>query len=135
MRRPKGPAHVKRIDHGVLMTPRFRETVDWFRDTLGFICSDDVYAEDKNNVIISFNRCDRGERYVNHHVFFCLAHEKTGLNHLSFEVPDIDVCMGHDYLKRFGQYEHTGHRPSRAWQPGLRLLGRPLGTCPRALGR
>src|SRR6516164_9549503 len=44
MRLPKGPSHVKRIGHGVLMTPRFRETVTWFRDTLGFICSDDVYA-------------------------------------------------------------------------------------------
>ena len=45
MRLPKGPAHVKRVGHGVLMTPRFRETVDWFRETLGMICSDDVYVE------------------------------------------------------------------------------------------
>src|ERR1700735_4869138 len=45
MRLPKGPSHVKRVGHGVLMTPRFGETVAWFRDMLGFICSDDVYAE------------------------------------------------------------------------------------------
>src|SRR5215470_2196064 len=83
MRLPKGPAHVKRIGHGVLMTSRFRETVDWFRGMLGFVCSDDVYVEKKDNIIGSFNRCDRGDRYVDHHVFFCLAHEKTGLNHLS----------------------------------------------------
>jgi catechol 2,3-dioxygenase-like lactoylglutathione lyase family enzyme len=44
MRLPKGPSHVKRVAHGVLMTPKFDETVAWFRDTLGFICSDDVYA-------------------------------------------------------------------------------------------
>ena len=43
------------------MTPRFKETVAWFRDTLGFICSDDVYAEHKDNLIGSFNRCDRGD--------------------------------------------------------------------------
>ena len=35
MRLPKGPSHVKRIGHGVLMTPKFHETVDWFRETLG----------------------------------------------------------------------------------------------------
>ena len=117
MRLPRGPAHVKRIGHGVLMTPKFRETVDWFREMLGFICSDDVYAEHKDNLIGSFNRCDRGDTYVDHHVFFCLNHEKTGLNHFSFEVPDIDdVCMGHDYLKNFGKYEHM-------WGIGRHVLG------------
>ena len=117
MRLPKGPSHVKRIGHGVLMTPKFRETVDWFREMLGFICSDDVYAGEKNNLIGSFNRCDRGDIYVDHHVFFCLNHPKTGLNHLSFEVQDIDdVCMGHDYLKQHGKYEHM-------WGIGRHVLG------------
>src|SRR5467141_2592038 len=49
MRLPKGRSHVKRIGHGVLMTPKFHETVTWFRETLGFICSDDVYAGAKDN--------------------------------------------------------------------------------------
>jgi catechol 2,3-dioxygenase-like lactoylglutathione lyase family enzyme len=117
MRLPKGPSQVKRIGHGVLNTPKFRETVAWFRETLGFICSDDVYAGDKSNLIGSFNRLDRGDDYVDHHVFFCLVHEKTGLNHLSFEVQDIDdVAMGHNYLKAFGSYEHM-------WGLGRHLLG------------
>jgi hypothetical protein len=117
MRLPKGPAHVKRIGHGVLMTPKFAETVGWFREMLGMICSDDVYVESRNNLIGSFNRCDRGDTYVDHHVFFCLNHPKTGLNHLSFEVPDIDdVCMGHDYLKGLGKYEHM-------WGIGRHVLG------------
>jgi catechol 2,3-dioxygenase-like lactoylglutathione lyase family enzyme len=116
MRLPKGPSHVKRIGHGVLMTPKFRETVDWFREMLGFVCSDDVYAGEKSNLIGSFNRCDRGDTYVDHHVFFCLNHPKTGLNHLSFEVSDIDdVAMGHDYLAQFG-YEHM-------WGIGRHVLG------------
>jgi catechol 2,3-dioxygenase-like lactoylglutathione lyase family enzyme len=68
MRLPKGPSHVKRIGHGVLMTPKFGETVAWFRDTLGFVCSDDVYAGEQSNLIGSFNRCDRGDTYVDHHV-------------------------------------------------------------------
>jgi catechol 2,3-dioxygenase-like lactoylglutathione lyase family enzyme len=61
MRLPKGPSHVKRIGHGVLMTPRFRDTVGWFRDTLGFVCSDDVFVGEQSNLIGSFNRCDRGD--------------------------------------------------------------------------
>jgi len=100
-----------------MMTPKFEETLAWFRETLGFICSDDVYAGDKGNLIGSFNRCDRGDIYVDHHVFFCLRHEKTGLNHLSFEVPDIDdVAMGHDHLKQTGKYEHM-------WGIGRHVLG------------
>lgn len=117
MRLPKGPPQVKRIGHGVLNTPKFRETVAWFREVLGFVATDDVYAGDKDNLIGSFNRLDRGDTYVDHHVFFCLAHQKTGLNHLSFEVQDIDaVCMGHDYMKQFGQYEHM-------WGIGRHVLG------------
>ena len=117
MRLPKGPSHVKRIGHGVLMTPKFHENVGWFREMLGFVCSDDVYVGEKNNLIGSFNRCDRGDAYVDHHVFFCLNHTKTGLNHLSFEVPDIDdVAMGHDYLAQFGKYEHM-------WGIGRHVLG------------
>ncbi|HUD86476.1 MAG TPA: VOC family protein, partial [Xanthobacteraceae bacterium] len=50
MRLPRGPAHVKRIGHGVMMTPRFKETVGWFRETLGMICSDDVYVENTDNL-------------------------------------------------------------------------------------
>ena len=100
-----------------MMTPKFKETVGWFRETLGMICSDDVYVEQKDNLIGSFNRCDRGDTYVDHHVFFCLNHQKTGLNHFSFEVPDIDdVCMGHDYLKQSGKYEHM-------WGIGRHVLG------------
>jgi catechol 2,3-dioxygenase-like lactoylglutathione lyase family enzyme len=117
MRLPKGPSQVKRIGHGVLGTPKVHETVQWFRDMLGFICSDDVYAGEKDNLIGSFNRCDCGDDYVDHHVFFALAHEKAGLNHLSFEVPDIDdVFMGHQYLRQFGRYEHM-------WGIGRHLLG------------
>ena len=117
MRLPKGPSQVKRVAHGVMMTPKFEETVAWFRNTLGFICSDDVYAGEQANLIGSFNRCDRGDTYVDHHVFFCLRHEKTGINHVSFEVQDIDdVAMGHDHLAQAGKYEHM-------WGIGRHVLG------------
>src|SRR6185437_5024844 len=60
------PATVQRIGHGVLATPKLSETVQWFRDTLGLIGSDDLYVGSKDNLIGSFNRCDRGEDYVDH---------------------------------------------------------------------
>jgi catechol 2,3-dioxygenase-like lactoylglutathione lyase family enzyme len=117
MRLPQSPAPIKRIGHGVMGSPRVKETVQWFRDTLGFICSDDVYVESQDNIIGSFNRCDRGDEYVDHHVFFCVRNERAGLNHLSFEVPDIDaVLKDHQYLMRLGKYEHM-------WGVGRHLLG------------
>ena len=117
MRLPKSPAPIKRIGHGVLGTPKVRETVQWFRETLGFICSDDVYAGDQGNIIGSFNRCDCGDEYVDHHTFFCVMNERAGLNHLSFEVPDVDaVFMDHEYLTRLDKYEHM-------WGVGRHLLG------------
>jgi catechol 2,3-dioxygenase-like lactoylglutathione lyase family enzyme len=117
MRLRRSPTPIKRIGHGVLGTPRVRETVAWFRETLGFICSDDVYAGQKDNLIGSFNRCDRGEEYVDHHTLFCVMNERAGLNHLSFEVPDVDaVFKDHEYLARLGKYDHM-------WGVGRHLLG------------
>jgi catechol 2,3-dioxygenase-like lactoylglutathione lyase family enzyme len=117
MRLRKSPTPIKRIGHGVLGTPRVRETVQWFRDTLGFICSDDVYAGDTDNLIGSFNRCDRGDEYVDHHTLFCVHNERAGLNHMSFEVPDVDaVFKDHEYLAKLGKYEHM-------WGVGRHLLG------------
>jgi hypothetical protein len=101
----------------VMTSPRVAETVGWFRDTLGLTCSDDVYAGRRDNVIGSFNRLDRGEEYVDHHVFFCVHNEKAGLNHLSYEVSDIDaVFQDHEYLRGLGKYEHM-------WGIGRHMLG------------
>jgi catechol 2,3-dioxygenase-like lactoylglutathione lyase family enzyme len=117
MRLRKSPTPIKRIGHGVLGTPKVRETAQWFRETLGFICSDDIYAGDKANLIGSFNRCDRGDEFVDHHTLFCVMNERTGLNHLSFEVPDVDaVFKDHEYLAGLGKYEHM-------WGVGRHLLG------------
>jgi catechol 2,3-dioxygenase-like lactoylglutathione lyase family enzyme len=117
MRLAKSPTPVKRIGHVVLASPRVTETVRWFREVLGLTCSDDVYAGSRENIIGSFNRLDRGSDYVDHHVFFCVHNEKAGLNHLSFEVPDIDaVFQDHEYLVRLGKYEHM-------WGIGRHLLG------------
>jgi hypothetical protein len=117
MRLSKSPTAVQRIGHGVLATPKVKETVAWYRETLGFIRSDDVYAGEKENIIGSFNRIDRGEDYVDHHVFFAVHNEKTGLNHVSYEAHDIDaIFQDHQYIKSLGKYEHM-------WGIGRHLLG------------
>lgn len=113
---PKRPSRVKRIAHYVLTTPDVPKNVAWHRETLGLVCSDDVYIGDQKNVVGSFNRCDRGTEYVDHHVFFCRTGPVAGLNHVSFEVQDVDdVMLGHDYLTAKG-YRHI-------WGVGRHVLG------------
>ena len=117
MRLPAGASRVKRIGHGVMAVPDVKTTVAWFRETLGFIGSDDVYEGGQDNLIGSFNRFDRGATYVDHHALFCIRNPRAGLNHLSFEVQDLDdVFMGHEHLARLGKYEHM-------WGIGRHLLG------------
>ena len=108
------PGHLHIQIPGIMRVSR---TVQWFRETLGFIASDDVYAGDKDNIIGSFNRCDRGDEYVDHHTLFCVHNERAGLNHMSFEVPDVDaVFKDHEWLKKLGKYDHM-------WGVGRHLLG------------
>lgn len=112
-----GSSRVKRIGHGVMKTPNLAKSLAWVRGTLGLVCSDDVYAGEKDNIILSFNRVDRGAEYVDHHVFLYVAGSRAGLNHMAFEVQDIDdVIMGHEHLKSIGDYDHV-------WGLGRHVLG------------
>jgi hypothetical protein len=71
----------------------------------------------RDHIIGSFNRCDRGDEYVDHHTLFCVMNERAGMNHVSFEVPDVDaVFKDHEYLAGLGKYEHM-------WGVGRHLLG------------
>ena len=117
MRLARGPSEVKRIAHAVIMTQKASEKIKWYREMFGFICSDDVYEGAPDNIIASFNRCDRGEKYVDHHTFLCLEGPQAGLNHLSFEVQNIDdVMLGHEHMKKAGKYAHV-------WGIGRHVLG------------
>ena len=116
LRLDRGPSQVKRIAHAVLMTQDAKEKIRWYREMFGFIPSDEVYAGPKDNIIASFNRCDRGETYVDHHTFLCFEGPNTGLNHVSFEVHSFDDLMvGHEHLTT-KKYEHV-------WGIGRHLLG------------
>lgn len=117
MRIKAAPSSVKRIAHGVIFTPNFPQSLAWYRAALGFIGSDDLYAGGEDNVVGSFNRCDCGDDFVDHHAYFAMQNEMAGLNHVSFEVHDIDdVFVGHEYLERKNSYAHV-------WGIGRHLLG------------
>lgn len=112
-----GPAPVKRLGHGVIVTTDLGKTLAWYRETLGFIPSDEIFRGEERNVISSFNRIDRGQEYVDHHVFFCMQGPKAGLNHLAFEVANFDAVMtGHEHLKNRGKYRHI-------WGVGRHIYG------------
>ena len=112
----RGPPQVMRMGHGVIVSTQIRKALAWYRDTLGLLKSDEVYNGDRENLVGSFNRCDRGDEFVDHHVFFCIAGDRIGLNHFSYEVRDIDdVMMGHDVLQAKG-YKHM-------WGIGRHYLG------------
>jgi hypothetical protein len=99
-----------------VITETFDVTVPWYRETLGLLCSDNVYRGTTDHLVGSFNRIDRGDEYVDHHVIYFMRGTPSGLNHLAFEVPDIDdVHVGHEHLVQKG-YRST-------WGVGRHALG------------
>jgi catechol 2,3-dioxygenase-like lactoylglutathione lyase family enzyme len=113
----KGPSRVKRIGHAVMAVPDLKNTYAWFTKHLGIVPSDKLYAGDTENVVAAFGRLDRGDDFVDHHVIFMTKGEKAGLNHIGYEVQDIDdLALGHDYLKSKPNYEHV-------WGIGRHLSG------------
>lgn len=110
-----GPAHIKRISHGVLATPHLERTIAWFRDTLGLLRTDEFYSGTRENLVGCFYRLDRGDEPVDHHVLNCYRNELTGFQHASYVVPDIeDLLIGHSHLIRAGKYGHVrgvGYHP------------------------
>lgn len=111
------PSRVKRIGHAVFSTPDVKGSVAWVKRHFGFVCSEEVHVEDDpNELLASFVRADRGAEYVDHHVMMFGRHSRAGLNHVSFEVQDVDdVWAGHEWLKQQG-YRHC-------WGIGRHTLG------------
>src|SRR5438128_5189916 len=68
----RGPSHVKRLGHFVVMSKNFDKTLGWYREMLGFRCSDEFYAGEKSNIVGSFNRRDRADGSGHHHEFLCI---------------------------------------------------------------
>lgn len=105
----RGPAHVKRIGHFVLLVNDFRQTEAFYHSRFGLLNSDEVYLGARDTVLAAFMRCDRGDEYVDHHTFLAVGAGMTGLNHVSFEVHDLDDLMtGHEHLTARGHQHHWG---------------------------
>ncbi len=105
----RGPAHVKRLGHFVLLVNDFRETEAFYRSHFGFRNSDEVYLGDRETVLAAFMRLDRGDDYVDHHTFLAVGAGRVELNHVSFEVQDLDDLMaGHEHLRGRNYAHHWG---------------------------
>lgn len=111
------PSQVKRIGHAVFSTPEVRPSARWAHRHLGLVPTEEVHAEeDQDDILACFAHADLGEEYVDHHVMMFGKHEKNGLNHVSFEVQDMDdLWAGHEYLEQQG-YRHC-------WGIGRHFLG------------
>lgn len=111
------PSHVKRSAHAVIKTPDVEGSNAWYQKHLGLMTVDKIHGEEKSETLAIFNKVDAGDEFVDHHTFLCVAGEKPGFNHLSFEVYDFDdVQLGHEYMKATNKYKH-------AWGIGRHYLG------------
>jgi catechol 2,3-dioxygenase-like lactoylglutathione lyase family enzyme len=111
-----GPAHVKRLGHGVLNVTDFRRSEAWYKERFGFITSDEIAIEGFPDSIGAFMRCDRGDQPTDHHTLFLMGLGTPKFNHAAFEVADLDDLMaGNQHLKDKGR--------SHEWGVGRHILG------------
>jgi len=103
---PTGPAAVKRLGHAAIHVGDYRRSAAWYQSRFGFVTSDAIYLGDEANRIAAFLRCDLGASYTDHHTLVCLGVGDVELDHVAFEVEDVDAVMaGHDHLAKAG-YTH-----------------------------
>jgi len=101
-------AKPQHIGHIVLYCPNYEEQLSFYVDRLGFMVSDTLRDTG------AFLRCSS-----DHHNLFLLRHNRTGLNHVSFGVENIDEIMG-----GFDRLVKEGWKPS--WGPGRHFIGSNL---------
>ena len=114
-RPPLAPPEVTKVGHLVLTSPNFPRKVQWYMSTYGFIPSDVLCLPD-GTPAGAFLRLDRGATPSDHHTLFVAIGPGADIDHVAFEVIDLDaVEMGQQVLKAAG-YRH-------AWGVGRHLLG------------
>ena len=114
-----GPSRIKRFGHLALNVADPAAMLAWYHARFGLIASDRINLAPGMPVAI-FSRCDRGDQPADHHsILFANnmgAGGVNGLNHLSWEVCDMDdVHAGGDHLAAKGR--------SHEWGVGRHLLG------------
>lgn len=114
--RPKlEPPQVTKLGHLVLETPDFDISVRWYIDTFGFIPSDVMCLPD-GTPVGSFMRLDHGAEPTDHHTLFVSMGLESKVDHVAFEVIDLDAV-------EMGQQVMMARRYRHAWGVGRHLLG------------
>ena len=116
VRLEKGPIQCLRLGHVVIGVCDFKKSNDFYKSHFGFLDSDICYEGDENNIVLAFNRVNRGKDFVDHHTLLTAPTGKPELGHIAFEVEDINaIHLGHEHLQSKG-YEHS-------WGVGRHILG------------
>jgi catechol 2,3-dioxygenase-like lactoylglutathione lyase family enzyme len=89
-----------KVSHVVLNSPDLKATEAFYRDVLGFRVSD--YYVDR----MSFMRCA-----TDHHSIGLQQNVHSSVNHVAFEMPDMD-----SYMRGIGRLKQNGMVPT--WGPG-----------------
>ncbi len=94
------PGLVLRLGHLVPYTLDADSDVEWYMEHFGMLASDYICEPgNKDNVLATFLRFNRGEEFVDHHVLLVSGAPRIGCHHTSFEMCDLDaVTCAHDYL-------------------------------------
>ncbi|MDP3895537.1 MAG: VOC family protein, partial [Mesorhizobium sp.] len=109
------PPQVTKLGHLVLETPDFDISARWYMDTLGFLPSDVMCLPD-GTPVGSFMRLDRGSVPTDHHTLFVALGLESKVDHVAFEVIDLDAV-------EMGQQIMMAKRYVHAWGVGRHLLG------------
>jgi catechol 2,3-dioxygenase-like lactoylglutathione lyase family enzyme len=103
LQRPLGPPQLLRLGHVGLFVRDYKACDAWYRDVLGFLPSDVMWAAEPDNLIAGFYRIDRGSEWVDHHTIALFGFGKSDLHHISFEVQNADAqFVGHRWMARHG---------------------------------
>lgn len=109
------PPQVTKLGHLVLETPDFDVSGRWYMDTFGFLPSDVMCLSD-GTVVGSFMRLDRGPIPSDHHTLFVALGLESKVDHVAFEVVDLDAVEMGQQIMMAKRYKH-------AWGVGRHLLG------------
>ena len=93
-------AHPRKLSHVVLNSADMDHVQNFYVQTLGFRVSD--YSADQ----MVFLRC-----HTDHHSIALSRASYPSINHVAFEMPDID-----SFMRGIGRMKQAGHLPS--WGPG-----------------
>lgn len=100
---PLGPPQLIRLGHVGLFVRDMVACDRWYRDVLGLLPSDLMYAGDQSHVVAGFYRLNRGDDWVDHHTVAFFGMGKSEIHHASFEVQDSEVqFVGHRWMQQHG---------------------------------